>query len=180
TPLSFFNHPATTEIHPLSLHDALRSEADGDDDGREDDDRGSGDEHFLPCNPHAVPLQGLSAAAYLIALRIPKLAEGAPEMNNAQKRLLFLAGGLAAGLALATFMQPDGEDWLSPAGPSLEERIGELERRLASESAARIALVDEIDALRGLLEADAAEAARPADELALLRRRTSGADVSPD
>lgn len=101
-------------------------------------------------------------------------------MNNAQKSLLFLAGGLAAGFALATFMQPDGEDWLSPAGPSLEERIGELERRLASESAARIALVDEIDALRGLLEADAAEAARPADELALLRRRTSGADVSPD
>src|SRR5690606_40478615 len=50
--------------------------------------------------------------------------EGAPEMNNGQKGLLFLAGGLVAGFALATFMQPDGEDWSSPAGASLEEQIG--------------------------------------------------------
>src|SRR5690606_6885444 len=101
--------------------------------------------------------------------------EGAPEMNNGQKGLLFLAGGLVAGFALATFMQPDGEDWSSPAGASLEERIGELERRLAVESAARVALVDEVDELRSRLQGGDANAARSIDEPAFARRRPSGA-----
>src|SRR5690606_4782278 len=70
-------------------------------------------------------------------------------MNNGQRSLLFLAGGLAAGFVVATLMQPDegGERW-APSGAPLEARIVELERRLASEASARRALSEEVDALR--------------------------------
>lgn len=81
-------------------------------------------------------------------------------MTNGQRSVIFLAAGLVAGFAVATFMpSDDGADWLAPAGGSLEERIDALERRIASEAAARLVLLDEIDALRAELEAVAAGAA---------------------
>jgi len=104
-------------------------------------------------------------------------------MTNWQRSLLFLAGGLAAGLVFGTFMQPDGdEDWLS-TGASVEDRVAALERRLAAEADARLALSAEIEALRGELAAARARLAtgdvivdvtpvrgtveRPAEEVAL-------------
>lgn len=75
-------------------------------------------------------------------------------MKNWQS-VLFLAGGLAAGFAVATFIQhdDDGGSWSTPVAPTgLESRIDALERRLASEAAARRALSAELDALRGEIE----------------------------
>lgn len=81
-------------------------------------------------------------------------------MTNGQRSVIFLAAGLAAGFVLATFMQPDdGDDWRAPAGASLEERVVALERRVASEAASRLALIDEIEALRAELEAAGTRAA---------------------
>lgn len=75
-------------------------------------------------------------------------------MNDMQRTVLFLGGGLAAGFAVATIIQSEdpGEAWASPAAAPLEARLVELERRLASEADARLALADDIEALRGELE----------------------------
>lgn len=94
-------------------------------------------------------------------------------MTNWQRSVLFLAGGLAAGFAVATFMQPGGgDDWLS-AGASVEDRVAALERRLAAEADARLALSAEVEALRGRLEA--ARAGLPTGEVTADVARGRGA-----
>lgn len=74
---------------------------------------------------------------------------------NGKRNLLFLGAGLAAGFVIAALLRPDdsGESAFTWGEPALDERLITLERRLASETAARLALSDEIDALRAELDA---------------------------
>src|SRR5690606_14500604 len=90
-------------------------------------------------------------------------SSGGSRMSKMIRTAGFLAVGLIAGFAVATLLQPDDAEMGFDAVPlPLAARLEDLERRLDWESDARLALMDEIDALRA--ELDAVATAASADE----------------
>jgi hypothetical protein len=112
-------------------------------------------------------------------------------MQGTLRTIAFMAGGLAAGFTLATWMSASDPDagWVTPEAVPLAARIGDLERRLAWEAEARVALRAELDALReevdSLSEFGAASPSAQAEPVAGLARAAravfrGAGDAPPD